>query len=824
MSYRGDLQNNLHRGVFSRLLKRFGAGTDSGDATASQRDTKNVCSVLSLIGFTVLFFGQSCLSFAQINGVISTVAGDATPGFKGDGGPATSAQIKDPWGVAVDSAGNLYIADYGNDRIRKVTPAGVITTVAGNGSRGYSGDGGPATSAALNAPTDIALDSAGNLYISDWDNGRVRKVTPDGVISTVAQLFSPGPVAVDPAGTPYVADSFRSSGPHRVYKVTPDGLIIVVGGGLGAPSGLAFDSAGNLYIADIGDQRVYKVTPAGMISTVAGSGAEGFSGDGGAATLAELQYPHGLALDLPGNLYIADSYNGCVRKVTPTGVISTVVFSGGDGSATSAELDFPIGVAVDGSGNLFIADSNRVRKVTFRQQTTFSLTDRGGLSLRSSGTLSGTVVGHASIHPDTGSATPAGLAIVGFRQNNVLVSEASVPASPLIQSGRIYAEVSTLVNTGLAIANFNSEATMLSFFFSDSNGNFGNGTVTIPAHTQMAKFLSESPFNAPSSLTGTFTFSSSLPVAAAAVRGLTNERSEFLMTTLPVADLSGPLLTEPIVFPHFADGGGWSTQIVLVNPTDSVLTGTVQFLSPSGTPTTVPVNNQSATSFFYSIPPRSSQKLSTSGTAPAIQSGSVRVDPATIEPVPAGLAVFSFRPDGTTVAEAAFPAVPVEPRTAFRVYAEASGSTQTGLAVANTSPSAATVTLELSNLDGSSTGLTGTLSIPARGQTAIFLNQVPGFRSLQSPFQGIVRLSSPSVIAVIGLRGRYNERGDFLMSITPAVDETALPSSLPLFFPLVVDSGGYTTQFILFTAQPGTSSSGTMQLFNQAGGALGAMF
>ena len=198
--------------------------------------------VLNRIGLTLLILGQLSLSgFAQINGVIRTVAGNGIVGFSGDGGPATSAQMNYPCCVAVDSAGNIYIADPYNNRIRMVTPAGVISTVAGNGptgygTGGYSGDGGPATSAGLYSPDDVALDSAGNLYISDFNNGRVRKVSAGGVISTVAQLSFPGALAVDPAGTLYVADSWVLSDlyPSRVYKVTPEGLTIVAGGDVGS--------------------------------------------------------------------------------------------------------------------------------------------------------------------------------------------------------------------------------------------------------------------------------------------------------------------------------------------------------------------------------------------------------------------------------------------------------------------------------------------------------------------------------------------------------------------------------------------------------------
>jgi hypothetical protein len=302
-----------------------------------------------------------------------------------------------------------------------------------------------------------------------------------------------------------------------------------------------------------------------------------------------------------------------------------------------------------------------------------------------------------------------------------------------------------------------------------------------------------------------------------ALRGRTNERGEFLITTLPVADLDAPAETGTTLFPHFVDGGGWTTKIVLVNPSDSVLSGTVQFVDPLGRPATAALNGQFI--FSYSIAARSSQTFQTGGGGIGVLSGSARVVPATNTRTPSGLAIFAFRHGGITVTEAGVPTIAAG--TAFRLYAEIDGPIQTGIAVVNNSTSAAAVTLELTKLDGTSAGPAGTLSIPPNGQTAVFLSEVPGFGSLPTPFQGVLRVSSPASISVIGLRGHYNERNDFLITTTPPVNEAALPATLPLFFPYIVDSGGYTTQFILFSAQPGSSPSGMMQLFNQSGGALG---
>ena len=221
-------------------------------------------------------------------GDISTVAGDGIATFSGDGGPATSARLRNPFGVELDSSGNLFIADLGNNRIRKVDTSGNISTVAGNGSQGFSGDGGPATSTKLNNPRVVVVDSSGNLFIADTNNNRIRKVDTSGNISTVAGN-----------------GSFGLSGDGGPATSTT----------LSNPRGVAVDSSGNLFIADTFNQRIRKVDTSGNISTVAGNGTFGFSGDGGPATSAKLFAPMGVAVDSSGNLFIADNRNHRIRKV-----------------------------------------------------------------------------------------------------------------------------------------------------------------------------------------------------------------------------------------------------------------------------------------------------------------------------------------------------------------------------------------------------------------------------------------------------------------------------------------------------------------------------
>jgi hypothetical protein len=247
------------------------------------------------------------------------------------------------------------------------------------------------------------------------------------------------------------------------------------------------------------------------------------------------------------------------------------------------------------------------------------------------------------------------------------------------------------------------------------------------------------------------------------------------------------------------------------------LTGGLEFRDPTGQITSAFNNN-----LTYSIPPRSSFEMQTSLTSSQVMTGSVRITPAANTSTPAGLAIFAFQNGGVTVSEAGVPAA--SPGSAFRVFAESSGdfdhgavgSTRTGLAIANTSPQATTVIVEVKNLDGN-TGLIGTLSIPANGQKALFLNQIPGIQSLLTPFRGMLELTSFAPITIVGLRARYNERNDLLITTTPPGNEDVPPPSSGLYFPDFADAGGYTTQFVLFSAQPGQRPSGTFQLVPQAG-------
>ena len=363
-----------------------------------------LCNARWIRTILVCLIGAAPL-FAQTTGyTITTFAGSqsSTSGFSGDGGPANQALLSSPFAVAVDSTGNVYIVDNGNQRIRKVTN-GTINTVAGNGIGGFGGDGGPATSGELANPSSVVVDSSGNYYIADTFNSLIRKVTSSGTITTYAgninsgpgyvdatvatlgQLAFPSAVALDAAGNLYICESLAGGGGgignNRIRKVSTSGVLTTIAnnstgaagssgdGGpataahLNNPLGIAVDKAGNLYIADTNNHKIRRIAANGIITTVAGTGIAGFSGDGGAATSAQLNNPTGVSVDASGNLFIADNRNFRIRMVSANGTITTIAGkassgdSGDGGPATNAQLKFPTGTAVDSAGNVYVADN-----------------------------------------------------------------------------------------------------------------------------------------------------------------------------------------------------------------------------------------------------------------------------------------------------------------------------------------------------------------------------------------------------------------------------------------------------------------------------------
>lgn len=430
----------------------------------------------------------------SVGGTISTFAGAGMPGYLD--GAAASAVFSYPKQLALDSQGNLYIADPGNNLIRKIA-AGTVSTLAGNGSRAFSGDSGPALSASLGNPSSVAIDSNGNIYIGDAQNGRVRmvaatsktittvagsggfRISADGVPAPDAFFNNPQDVKIGPDGLLYIVDSQS----HRIVRINGDGTTVTVAGnhqygfsGDGGPATaaslydprqLAFDRAGNFYIADSQNLRIRKVTPTGLISTFAGSAAPGYAGDGGSAVKASLNYPTGVACDSAGNVYIADQLNNVVRKVASSGVISTFAGTGtagynGDGiPASQAMLSQPERLFVDSKDRLYIADiyNHRVRMVTSDglihtvagtgvpgysgdggQATLAKLNSPAGVSVDAQGNVYIAEVGNATVRMVGANgviATIAGAGQPGYSGDGGLATQAMLnqPRSAVADSG-----------------------------------------------------------------------------------------------------------------------------------------------------------------------------------------------------------------------------------------------------------------------------------------------------------------------------------------------------------------------------------------------------
>ncbi|MGE5108593.1 MAG: IPT/TIG domain-containing protein [Sphingobacteriales bacterium] len=331
--------------------------------------------------------GNSVGNFTYIY-TVSTLAGDGTGAFKN--GTGTAAEFNYPSGVAADAFGNIYVGDVNNNQIRKITSGGTVSTLAGDGTRAYKDSTG--ILAQFDNPYGIATDGSGNVYVADRSNQRIRKITPAGVVTTLAgnstagykdstgklaQFDYPQGVAADGSGNVYVSDEYN----HRIRKITPAGAVSTLAGdgtaaykeGTGTlaqfyyPHGVATDGSGNVYVADTENQRIRKITTSGVVSTLAGNGRYGYKDSIGA--MAQFNYPAALAVDASGNVYVADSYNNRIRKITPAGAVSTVAGDGTgaykDGAGAIAQFNYPSSIAVDGFGNIYVADTNnnRIRKI-----------------------------------------------------------------------------------------------------------------------------------------------------------------------------------------------------------------------------------------------------------------------------------------------------------------------------------------------------------------------------------------------------------------------------------------------------------------------------
>jgi hypothetical protein len=745
-------------------------------------------------------------------------------------------------GIAVDTTGNAYLAGYTSSLDFPTLHA--FQASQGGGSDAFvtklNADGsGLIYSTYLGGKVDdtargIAIDAAGCVYITgdttssnfplnhpyqssfnDWA-AFVTKLSPEGSSLLYSTYLGGGVtighgIVVDAAAQAYVVGSTTST----VFPTTPNALNRRIhdpflGGGFLTK----LNAAGSaLLYSTVLDNRANAIA-------VDGIGTAYVQGPANVLTTPQIS-PHVMAVDTLGG--------GLVYSIPVRAVTSIAVDPAGSAYVAGASVSIDVPATGPAQPNIVIAKVAQIG-LDIAEGSPF-LTGGGlGMSMMSTGSSDMTTVGYASIQTDGGGPAPDGIAFVGFRQNGVLITEAAFPASRLVQSGRIYAEVQGSVNTGLVIANPHLDPAIISYFFTDANGqDFGGASITVPGNSQLAQFLSEPPFSAGTLPGVSLTFTSSISVAVAAIRGFTNERGEFLITNLPIAQLASTAGMTSVVA-QFADGGGWKTRLVLLNPTDQAISGSIQFYSDgtgttSGQPLNVNINGQADSTFTYAIPARSSRSLSTSGASTNTLTGTIRVAPAAASPLPIGLAIFSFTDRGVTVTESGVASR--LPGSSFLLYAESNGnlnakrpgSFETGIAVANVLPNPVIVTFSLTTLSGESLG-TGTASIPGNGHVALFLSQIHGFENMPvgKSFAGVMRITtdSPGAISVVGLRARYNERLEFLIATTPPIDENDDAPANEVLFPQLVAGGGYATELVLFSgATP--ALTGAIRFFTQSG-------
>ncbi|MDR3738109.1 MAG: hypothetical protein P4L40_03725 [Terracidiphilus sp.] len=692
------------------------------------------------------------------NGVITTFAGNGTYGYSGDNGPATSAQLDGPSGVAVDASGNVYIADSGNNRIRKVAN-GVITTFAGNGTQGYSGDNGLAANAELYAPEGVGVDAAGTVYIADSYNNVVRKVS-DGVITTVAgtgawgysgdngpatrgQMNTPWSVAADSSGNVYIADL----GNGRLRKVSNGVITTIAGGGdalgnngpptsakLFRPLGVAADPAGNVYIADASsgnatNNLIWKVS-SGLITAFAGTGSWGSSGDNGPATEAELSEPYGVAVDASGNVYIADSDNNRIRRVS-NGVITTIAGNGtmgwaGDyGPATAAQFSFPTGVAVDASGNVYVADlwNCAIRMVSNGVITTFA-------------------GGNGGYWGDNGPATGA-----AFLDPNGVAVDAS---------GNVY-----IADTGNGVVRVVVQTLAAQGASLGAAASTGSIQVNVPAGVPWTAVSCESwiTITSGTSGTGSGTVIFSLQPNTTGYPRFGGINIGELTYTIQQGGDSAVSFAGSM--PQIASAGGWDTSLTLVNLGTSEGDARLNFYANDGSapwlPFTFPKMPQIGTLlgatfdyFYQSFPSYATVLLDTTGpTSQSAVGGSAQLfTGGNID----GFAIFKYAPTGQQAV------VPLEVRNAssYLLAFDYTNGIQTGFALANVSAAKGNVNVVVRD-DTGAVIPTRVTSIPltaGNGHTSFILNDATqGFPEIAGK-RGTVEFDTPSggQISVLGLR------------------------------------------------------------------------
>jgi sugar lactone lactonase YvrE len=809
---------------------------------------------LGLFVMTSVAFGQK----------VTTFAGNGIGGYSGDGGPAASAEINNVTGLAADPAGNIYLADQSNNRVRKVGTNGVISTFAGTGVAGFSGDNGPALLAQLNGPIGVCVAPNGTVYVNDINNRRVRAISPSGMITTVAgnggttssgdggpataaSMILPIRCTVDPTGNLYIADQ----GANKIRKVDTSGNITTFAGtgtqsfsGDGGPATAATfnnptwvlsDSSGNIYVSDQSNERVREITTNGNINTVAGNGINAFSGDNGPATSASLNFPGGLALDSAGSLYIVDPGNERIRKVTG-GVITTVAgnglagYSGDGGAPLQAEFNNPFALAIDSAANLYIGDinNNRVRELTglasggstnsqsyyfsdlvfggsfqttltyinyspqsvscitnfysdsgtslaipFSDQTGSSRTDTlapgGSLHVQTIASLSAAVT-EGWAQASCSGPIEAGL-LYRLYSGGTAISEASINAETAPTSVFATFAQSAVSSTGIAYANPSTtqSATITLLAYNTGGSLLGSHIVTLGplAHgsSNVGTWLGQANF------TGFVAITSTSPIISLSL----NAEAYPIFSSLPPGDLpsttklvgsapGGATSAQSYYFSDLAFAGGFQTTLTYINYSPNSITCTTTFYSDTGAPLSVPFTQGNITSQL------TANAITTSSKSTGAQRHATRTDTipaggsvhdqtiatltaAVVEgwaqatctgPVQASL-LYRLYTSGTPVGEASINAE-TTPTTEFATFAQAAVSS-TGIAYANPSTTqSGTVTFEAYNTGGALVGShVVTLNPLAHGSNNV------GTWVGQAGFTGFVKISSTVPIISLSL-------------------------------------------------------------------------
>lgn len=659
-----------------------------------------------------------------------------------------AANITGPAGVAVDASSNFYIADASGNQVLKVPPAGAPFAIAGNQQPGSAGDNGPAALAQLNQPNDVVLDSAGNIYIADTGNNKIRKVTvATGIITTIA-----GTGAASFGGDTGVATNAQ----------------------LNQPTGLAVDSLGNVYVADTGNNRIREITPAGIITTIAGNGNNSSSGDSGLATAASISSPHGIAIDTNGNLYITD-FSSRLRKVSPSGIIITIAgngtagYSGDNGPAVNAQLATPWGVTVDTSFNVYVSDVNE-QAVRVLQPIASSQP-----SVTTTSPLPAGVIGrpYAATLMATGGTSPYSWVITaGQLPAGLQLSPAgSISGTPTASGSfliTVQATDSFLVTSNKAILEIDI-----------SQG--APGGLTITTQPVMIPGAVGVSYSQPLGASGGTPPYNWILIAGALPNGLTlspsgiisgtpttsgtasftvrlNDNTGVITTqTFSLTVLSVGTLTRTGVFGHIAIGGSWTTRVYLTNISTSPVAINLVFRDDNGNPLTVPITvTQQGTvqqigtnSFNGAMNPGTSIIIDSGAGVVNLFSGWVDVLSSGAANSLGGFAVFRTTAGNGTAQEGTAP-LQTQFESKMDLQFDDAGGFLTGVAVVNLTSTATTVTATIMDLNGNQVG-TYPLALGPFGHTAF---ELPNNFAVTGNLQGIVQFvnSNGGNIAGVGLR------------------------------------------------------------------------